>query len=744
MLPPSRRLSAPAALLVVALLALAARLSPWSDVFTLRGVRFLNDSDPHYHVLRAERLLDGRAADVWFDRGLAYPEGAVILWPPGFDALVAGAARTVHGSSPTRADLEQVAAFVPAVLGVLSVLLQALVALRWLGPVAALAAGVIAALLPGQVQFGALGATDQHIAEQLGLIVALLGLDACARGRRSGPLLVALACAAGPWAWQGFSVVVAFSALATMLVWIARPEGEDAASALVRRVAAGGAAGAGVLMLSIAAWGAPAALGGAGLNGLSWFHPLSTAAAALALAGLARLGARPAWTTRRRAATAALACVVATAAAFALMPSPLLHGLRSLSASDPWLRTIDEFQPAFFGRGSTLPGDLSWAFWTTGPALLAPLLGLGAFRRRWARDPGARTALTLLASGTATFVPLFLARSRFVAYAAPFFAWWGALLLADLLERARAERGRAGRVLVAAGAAVALAFPAVQLARRPFRPAFDERLLDLLASARANGGGRAILSPWTLGHIVQYYAGAPAVVTPFGTDVGDRGMRRLAAFEYARTPEEAERVLRGGEIGWVLIDGALGPLGDAYDFAPAGAVPLVAGREDYLGRGRSVSALPTYASSLPGRLYVNDGAPFRSWALAGIPFLRLAGETSGQAPYKLFERVEGARILLRGARPGEEVGAYVEIVTAGGRRLQWWSEARADNEGLAVLRVPYATGRNGSSTASRYVIRAGDRIRDVEVPEAAVIGGALVEARFDGDAPVLSAAGSGG
>jgi asparagine N-glycosylation enzyme membrane subunit Stt3 len=617
-------------------------------------------------------------------------------------------------------------------LGLAAVLVQLLFAARWLGASGGLVAGLLAALLPIQIQYGALGFVDQHVAEQLGFCLAVLGVARCATAGGRGPALVALAIAVGPWLWQGSILTAAFVVLAGAAALVLRPDGSDAAVGLARRVAAGCGAGAGALALSMLAFGPSAELRSPGLNGLSWVHPTAAAAGALALLALAAFArARPGAAVAERAAATAAAGVAGAALVVASSPSAVGHGLRSLRAVDPWLRTITEFQPVLGSIGS-FREDVAWVFWAVGPVLLAPVLGLGAFRRRW-RAGGARTPLLILAAGTVTFVPLFLARSRFVVYAAPFLVWWGALVVSDAVERGRSRPPGARRWALAAVALVAFLVPSAHLSQTRYRSVVDEELVSLLAWIRGSGGSRGgVLAPWTLGHAIQYYAGAPVVVSPFGTDVGPGGMRRVAAFYYAPTGVLAEQVLRDADVRWVLFAYGLDAVSDAFPFAPAGAVPVVAEQRDYWGRGRSVLPLPSFEAGIFGRIYANDGAPRQVGGDDGIPFLRLVHETSDAHPYKLFERVEGARVAVRGAEPFEPVAVYVELVTNQRRRLSWSARATAGADGVASLRVPYATGRNGACTATMYVAAAGARRQRFTVGEDAVATGAAVEVPLGG------------
>src|SRR5689334_13078319 len=78
---------------LVLALGVAARLAPWPHVFVGGEVNLRADTDPHYHVLRAERLLVGAPGEAWVDPNLGWPTGAEIPWPPLFDAAIIGAAR---------------------------------------------------------------------------------------------------------------------------------------------------------------------------------------------------------------------------------------------------------------------------------------------------------------------------------------------------------------------------------------------------------------------------------------------------------------------------------------------------------------------------------------------------------------------------------------------------------------------------------------------------------------------------
>jgi hypothetical protein len=135
------------------------------------------------------------------------------------------------------------------------------------------------------------------------------------------------------------------------------------------------------------------------------------------------------------------------------------------------------------------------------------------------------------------------------------------------------------------------------------------------------------------------------------------------------------------------------------------------------------------------RLFVGYGmtpVTYRS----GLGNYRLLAESRGTeemygrdihtSRYKLFGVVAGAELTIDGATPNAVVQARVLVVTNNGGRLIWATDTVADAHGHACLRVPYATGANGASVASPYVVSDGVRDAKLTVPEAAIAGGAAI------------------
>jgi hypothetical protein len=104
---------------------------------------------------------------------------------------------------------------------------------------------------------------------------------------------------------------------------------------------------------------------------------------------------------------------------------------------------------------------------------------------------------------------------------------------------------------------------------------------------------------------------------------------------------------------------------------------------------------------------------------------------SGQAPidtipYKLFEVVEGAVLEVQTA-PGTEVVTAVKIATPGGRQFTYRARARAGDDGMARLRVAYATdSREPTHSLGPYQMHVRGLSLTASVTDADVLEGRTV------------------
>ncbi len=727
------------AALILALGA-AVRLHAMGDVLTLSGVRLAGDTDPHYHVLRAERMLRGAPGAPWRDPALSWPEGAEILWPPAFDAAIGGLAwlATAHAD---REDLARAASILPVLLGLGSLLVAAALARRLRADGGWLAAGILA-LLPAHAEYTMFGRGDQHAAEillQTALLLAFWQAVRAARGRD-----FAIACAAigalvalSAWTWMG-SALFLFVPAGFAAIWhVLAPRDDGAARRAPAALLTGAGGGAVLLAISVAVLGAPGTLFRSDLRGVGGLHvaaPLGAGAFGGALI-VARRMHRGTASAARRALEVLLALALPAAALLGpwrALREGAVAALTAAASRGPWYRMIQEYRPVF-GRGIALGLLELLRFGLAVPAALAAVIPLA---RRWREDPEHRAEIVLLAVWAGLFLGLTFAAARFALYASVPVAIAAALALRELAAAAtRRGGGRVGAAALMCGSLLLVA-PAIpeHLYDAPLGVSDGEiAALTALRDAPAAPGREGVLAPWSLGHAVQYYAGRPVLVSPFGTDVGPAAMQDWAAFWFAPSPEAAEEVLARRRIGLLLLENPGSASFDMHAFAPPGTPVAI---DTPPGPGKAFRPTEVYWSLVPVRLYFGDSDPslagFRLLYEGGGAFSRRLDETS----LKIFGVVPGAWLEVDRAAAGALVRASVLLRTNQGRQFVWMTQTRADTAGRAMLRLPYATGANGEVEAGRWSIDDGRGRTLISIAEEEVLRGATVHATLASDSKI--------
>jgi len=740
----------------VGLLAVGARSLAPERVFTEDGLR-LRGNDAYYHLLRVQRTLeDGRVPvrDPW----LSYPDGALIPWPPLFDGAVAGIARVFGGGPQNPSRVESVAAWTPVVIGLLSVLALAAAGALILGPWEGVLAALFLALLPGHVLFTRLGRLDQHGVEAMimtgmaGAFVWIGRRRGAGKPARAGEVLLAALMGLAFLTWQGSVLHLAVLMGALALLWIVHPE-EGAAREVSRSVAGAALGAAGILAVGIVVTDHPSSLLTVSLAGLNGFH---VAAVLMAAAFGWALPAAPGpgdWGGPGRFAQAALTAGVVLVAGLLLVPglgAALLHGIEALGASSAWYGNIREFDPLLMAGFDPLSVEASRALRWTGLALPVAPVAAVVLARRGGRffvpsRTGGRPARAFLLFWGLSFLALALMRQRFLIYATAPLALWLAALAVEA-ARALARRTRRGWMppTAAASFAAVVLVPCVswyagQLGsggEDPDRQALMEALAWLRHRPAPLPDRPAVFAEWDYGHLVQYEAGKPVLVSPFGTDLGEAAMRDFADAFTTDDPERLEAILERRSVGFLILTEPVTEAVFSQDFAPAGTPELVQLTLDWRA-GASVRVLDPFWATAAARLYYRDGmvpAGFEGEALGRYRLVwestAAVGTSAGTAAqardlpaFKVFERVPGAVLRLEGLPPGSRASALVELTTADRASRSWRTTVLADWEGVAVLRVPYATGRNGSLLAGAYTVAAGGGVLRVAVGEGEVLGG---------------------
>ena len=149
---------------------------PHDQVF-VDGWVWFRETDAYYYVRHIENMVHNFPRFNSFDPYVLYPDGGTGLTRPFFAWLVAGISLLVSRGAPTQHTIEVVGAYMPAILGTLTLIPVYFIGKklfnRWVGVIAA----ALVVILPGEfLHRSLLSFTDHHVAEILFSTVCILFL----------------------------------------------------------------------------------------------------------------------------------------------------------------------------------------------------------------------------------------------------------------------------------------------------------------------------------------------------------------------------------------------------------------------------------------------------------------------------------------------------------------------------------------------------------------------------------------
>jgi len=160
--------------LFCALSFLIRTLLPFDKVFTGDWIKF-SSIDAYYHMYLVDNLARNFPQLTGFSPFFIYPDGVAVSGAHFYNWLLGGIAWTVGLGSPSQYAVDIVGVYFPAILGALVVIPVFFIGRalfnKWVGIIAA----ALIAIMPGEfLGRSILGFTDQHIAEVLFSVVAVL------------------------------------------------------------------------------------------------------------------------------------------------------------------------------------------------------------------------------------------------------------------------------------------------------------------------------------------------------------------------------------------------------------------------------------------------------------------------------------------------------------------------------------------------------------------------------------------
>lgn len=606
---------------LVFLLAFLVRATDAPRVFR-GGSPQIGPFDDLYH---AARIIDsarhpGHVLNFDANRGL---HGAFCPWPPLYDLCAGAAARLLGGSTPN-AILSRAVWFPPLAASVFAALIAFGMARRH---------GAFAGFLTGAgVGFSSLvtsriGDIDHHFLEPI-LLFGIIGATALLRRARRAPdvvrlgSLLGLALMAALFVQTALLIAAAVSLLAVLLL----PR-----DAIAPRWAAALGFGIAALAVGIYRLSQPA-----GYPESSWYLGLSHAAALFAAAVACAVSAI-ALERRAPAAGALLSAVAIGTLSVAWIPSVVQDVVGGIGffRGDPWLRTIDEFQPLFV---QGWPGLFPAFCKVGGGALLLLPLALSAARRR----DSPRFVLALFG---VVYLLASLSSQRFLVCARPLLMVIGALVVWGW--RRRPAAAIAGILLLLA--------PTLWFDLRVVRdtPDVNEQTLPFFRAAGTlrsrSRSPRRVLPPWSWGHVVEIVGAQAPVVDGFGSSIGPTDFENALGSILMASEEHVADYCRWNGIRYLVLENPIPRLLDQ-------AVTIGLSPDFFLEArpGRRERILPLMRFSFWWRAYFDRGGEVRepgrfAPALSRFQLIYSDPQPSGNAPgfrgpaVQVWELVESSR-----------------------------------------------------------------------------------------------------
>lgn len=467
-------LSGPLATVLVVGLAIAIALAirivwPYPNV-AVDGAVWFREMDGWYHMRLVDSLLANFPHTTPFDPYTSYPHGIEPPFHPLTRWLIAVAAMILGGTSPSAHTVDVAGALYPTVLGAATIVPAYVIARRLAGPVAAAAAAVVLATMPGEFLSRSLfGFTDHHMTEAffstLTLLFLLLATQAAAadsvtlRSLRTGltpaarrtlvyAALAGLSLGLYLVGWRGglmvLAIVLVYTVVRAVLDYVRNVDSDD-----VILVCSPAVAIAGVMVSPLVPTHWTPALYVAAL--------LAAALAPVALNVLNKMARSRQWSPRAYVGVIAGIAALCLAAIGLAAPEVLGYALRALDFLVPTgaSLTIMEMHPLFLPAGE-FSARVAWTNFVT--VLPASILALVLLVRSRRAPKG--NHVTLFVAWSLCMLAAVLFQRRFGYYYAVNAAVLTGLLVAwvwgsDYVQTRIQSLGRNARVAAAAGSKAA-------------------------------------------------------------------------------------------------------------------------------------------------------------------------------------------------------------------------------------------------------------------------------------------------
>jgi dolichyl-diphosphooligosaccharide--protein glycosyltransferase len=812
----------------IIVLGFLIRIIPYHNAIQNGYINFF-EQDPYYHLRRILLGLNHHLLIPNYDSYSGFPQGLHCFWPAFFDVLIAIPAWLIGFGNPNKYTVELVAAFIPPILGALTIipiylLTKEIFQLQIRNPQSAIRNNESAAnyqlsipfsnkialltaffysISPGHIYWTLIGRPDHHCAEPIfpllmfwSVLVALKNEKSEVRGQKSEKNLPTAHCllptifsgvmlVLSLLIWGGATIFIGILVL-YLFILIIIFHGDELKTRYITKLNATLFGTAFLLLLPLCAttyWGKHFLFA---YDALSWFQIVLIGAV---LAMFVYLGYLSLWLSEKSKWWYLIASIwsglILLGIIFLLFPSFITHfssGIGWIIKSDPWLKTITEFQPLFISLG-VFSSFRPTSFFGYGFYLLPLVYWILFYRLIKKRPlPGFITDSPIRPFADSGIVWFFLflilittlglMQSRFSHFLAYLVAVGYAFLTLILFERTREIADCGLRIadlfkirpsylvlrtsfcllptILTAFCLLVLLLPCIREIRTlPGKYAglpneWRETLLWLRVHTPptrfydepSKTPEYGILAPWIAGHWINYVAERPTICNGFHTNAENN----RAGMQFFLTEDEtkANRLLDEKKAKYIILTDLTPNLLEYGKLIETDAGAYIFRLVNHPPQGGTqIAFLPTqqFYRLISSRLYLFDGIDNETRTALGN--YRLVYETANQwnveqeqvSCLKVFEHVKGATIIGH-AIPGTKIRISVPIITNTGREFSYVEEVIADYTGTYKFIVPYSTEDSPYSTKAKssYAITWTKQKKPilVEVTERQVIKGEII------------------
>lgn len=746
------RWNEPAELLIIILLGFLLRLFAGRSSITENGVLPIG-YDEYYHLHRILYTVNHFPSTLWFDSYLNYPYGLSLTWPPLFDLLSATVSLML--GQHTQHGVEMASAFLPVVLGALTIAIVYYIVKEIFSNNVALLSALLVAIASYHINKTLLGAVDHHGLEILLEMAALLFMVLALSRRDKAYFFTALAgiaMAGLAYTWLGAIIYLGiFLGYAAIQIALDLKHGVTSNETAITLLAAFGTA----IILMLPFWSA------------DWLRQ-SFLGSAFIIVAILLLYALARFMVGRKIHWALFPLIVLTsfcalASLSMLSSNPLkMHAFMQYEAEylfgGEMIGKIAEAEPLFY-NAETLSHLISSLL---GVNILFSLMGLAAFilyiRRR---SEEVRPSQLLLIVWLVAALVLTFGQIRFLYLSAIamgilisifFFVAWDVALKSMAEGRTVTEwqwQLHRGPVALAAVLFLVLIMPtaletAIMINEKESIVKGDwyESLQWLNQNSSQTSyyddpkeaPEYGVMCWWDYGNWIVYLSKRPVVANNFQVGAIDSARFYLSESEDAATAILEERRSRYILIDYDMFFYKLPSLARWANLSVSRYIEL-----DESDSKLHATPLPTLFNTTMARLYLFDGTDTSHFRLIHESHT-LFGVNSPKSRVKIFEYVPGAliKITIKGGSD-HRVGASLNITSNQGRTFTYLNEGlpegSEDGGGLAI-RVPYSTeSKYGTHALGPYLIFCGNKngvkMQEINVTEQDILEGRTIEMSFE-------------